>query len=131
MRGRKLKDWEALRFMEDQRDGFIVNKNNLKYTWDELTGDYEIGRLVSSDWYEYIKDPKPKTLAERYSENYELGNYICEVKEWLEQQPENKPRIDILEKFESHFMSTGERKVRCTERDDVIAEMWEFLKVMI
>ena len=127
-KGRQLKRWEVVRFMEEETAGFIVSSGDQNYTWtwQDLKSVFAHDISICS-WYEYIEEPKIKTLAERYIEAFYAGE--SDVVKWLEDQPENKPRIDILEKFESHFMS-GERKVRCTERDDVIAEMWEFLKEM-
>ena len=111
MKGRKLKNWEVMKFMEEGMPGFVVDENNEKYTWLGLRSVYELTYC----FYEYIEEPKPKTLAERHfvhgfyslkkasPRNNELASYFCEVTQWLEAQPENKPRIDLAEAFAERF----------------------------
>ena len=114
MKGRQLKRWEVVRFMEEETAGFIVSSGDQNYTWQELKSVFAHDISVCS-WYEYIEEPKPKTLAERHFDhgfyslkkasprNNELASYICEVTQWLEAQPENKPRIDLAEAFAERF----------------------------
>ena len=110
MKGRRLKNWEALKFMEDQMDGFIVSDGDKKHTWEELQAFFSIGALLSRCWHEYIEPPKPKTLVERFYDTIapcvfddrdEYFYYKCsEVDKFIDSIPE---RIDLAEAFAERF----------------------------
>ena len=104
-KGRKLKAWEAMKFMEEETAGFIVTADRC-FTWQDLRAVFAEGEILTvRPWYEYREPPKPMTLADRFVEKWNTGThtYMWQYKEWLEAQPESKPRIDLAEAFAKKF----------------------------
>ena len=103
MKGRKLKLSEAIELVAKGQkviDGFgsVVETNS----------HLALQIFIQTDWYEYLPEPKPKTLAERYLEKFaddyyfEQRDILSDVYNWIKKEPEANLDLEgIMERFDS------------------------------